>query len=108
MLLLLLLKMLMVMLWVVSVEKRAWKRERQEFKKQAREMAQADLLVSQVREMTRAVRDQVTVERQQNLKTSIRFSKRHWRDMKTILRFYETDVRNKSQYFIKWVDDNDN
>ena len=53
------------------------KRERQEFKKQARGMAQAELLVSQVREMTRAVRDQVTVERQQNLKTSIRFSKRH-------------------------------
>ena len=71
-------------------------------------MAQADLLVSQVREMTRAVRDQVTVERQQNLKTSIRFSKGHERDMKTILRFYETDVRNKSQYFMKRVDDNDN
>lgn len=27
--------------------------------------------------------------------------------MKTILRFYETDVRDKSQYFMKGVDDNE-
>lgn len=43
------------------------------------------------------------------LKTSIRFSKRHWHDIKTILRFYETDdVPGKTNGVSRKGESNDN